>query len=190
MFTHLSTASSHTACILNEISGCVSRVPACTDQHNLFQALFDGVSPLSSRCSFPVHVTASALILSPTHSEILLLRHRRLNLWLQPGGHLESGETPLQGACREINEETGLRNDHLTLLFAEPVDFDVHRIGENTARSEPSHWHADLCYAMSTSSWQIDINDESHSFAWVSVHDDIVVNNPRFSRIITSIMSG
>jgi 8-oxo-dGTP pyrophosphatase MutT (NUDIX family) len=54
----------------------------------------------------PVHVTGSAIVAGPRG--VLLLRHRRLGIWLQPGGHLDAGETPWDAALREAAEETGL----------------------------------------------------------------------------------
>src|SRR3954468_9792440 len=41
--------------------------------------------------------------------EILLVRHKRLDLWLPVGGEVEAGETPLEAARRELREETGLQ---------------------------------------------------------------------------------
>jgi 8-oxo-dGTP pyrophosphatase MutT (NUDIX family) len=55
----------------------------------------------------PTHVTGSSLIVGPRG--VILHLHKRLGLWLQPGGHLEAGETPWDAARRESREETGLR---------------------------------------------------------------------------------
>lgn len=41
--------------------------------------------------------------------KLLLVRHRKLNLWLAPGGHLDYGELPHLGAEREVYEETGVK---------------------------------------------------------------------------------
>ncbi|EHR6977216.1 NUDIX hydrolase [Salmonella enterica] len=173
--------------ILDEIDGCLARVPLCRDQRERFIALFDGASPLASRRSFPVHVTASALILSPSRDDILLLKHRRFGLWLQPGGHLEPGETPLQAMYREILEETGIQRSQLVLLNPWAVDFNVHKIDANAARDEPAHWHADLCYALAADSLQVTLNEESRAFAWVPARDPAVVSNVRLSGILAGI---
>ncbi|MGI9018684.1 MAG: NUDIX hydrolase [Euzebya sp.] len=57
-----------------------------------------------------IHVTGSALVVGARG--IVLHRHKRLGLWLQPGGHLEKGEWPAQAALRESMEETGLALRH------------------------------------------------------------------------------
>ncbi|HGP2618729.1 TPA: NUDIX hydrolase [Salmonella enterica] len=187
MFTGITGNAGQNDGILDEIDGCLARVPLCRDQRERFIALFDGASPLASRRSFPVHVTASALILSPSRDDILLLKHRRFGLWLQPGGHLEPGETPLQAMYREILEETGIQRSQLVLLNPWAVDFNVHKIDANAARDEPAHWHADLCYALAADSLQVTLNEESRAFAWVPARDPVVVSNVRLSGILAGI---
>lgn len=71
----------------------------------------------------PVHVTASAIV-AGTRGVVLHL-HKRLGLWLQPGGHIEPGETPADGALREAREETGLVVSHPEAA-ARLVHVDVH----------------------------------------------------------------
>jgi 8-oxo-dGTP pyrophosphatase MutT (NUDIX family) len=70
----------------------------------------------------PEHVTASAFIISPLG--VVLHRHRLLDIWLQPGGHVEPGEQPAAAAAREAREETGLAAVHLEPPLL--VHVDVH----------------------------------------------------------------
>jgi len=64
------------------------------------------------RSTLPTHVTSSAVVLDPTSRRVLLHLHRRLDRWLQPGGHLEPGERPEDAAIRETLEETGIAVRH------------------------------------------------------------------------------
>jgi 8-oxo-dGTP pyrophosphatase MutT (NUDIX family) len=91
------------------------------------------------------HLTASAVIVAANGSRVLLVHHRRLDRWLQPGGHGELGE--VEGwlvALREALEETGVVG--LVRHAARPslLDVDVHRI---PARGDVlAHDHLDLRY--------------------------------------------
>jgi 8-oxo-dGTP pyrophosphatase MutT (NUDIX family) len=90
--------------------------------------------------SDPTHVTGSAIVVGPRG--VVLLRHKRLGLWLQPGGHVDPGETPWAAALREAHEETGL--DLVPARLDETgrpalVHVDVHPGGRG-------HLHLDLRY--------------------------------------------
>lgn len=90
--------------------------------------------------SDPVHVTGSAIVVGPRG--VVLLRHKRLGLWLQPGGHVDPGETPWEGALREAREETGLEVSFVEVdVDGVPplVHVDVHAGGRG-------HTHLDLRY--------------------------------------------
>lgn len=52
------------------------------------------------------HFTATAYVVA--RGKTLLLWHSRLRMWLPPGGHCEPNEDPVQAACRESLEESGL----------------------------------------------------------------------------------
>lgn len=67
---------------------------------------FDALADPFDEHADPVHVTGSAIVTGPRG--VVLLRHKRLGLWLQPGGHIDAGETPWDAALREAAEETGL----------------------------------------------------------------------------------
>jgi 8-oxo-dGTP pyrophosphatase MutT (NUDIX family) len=91
------------------------------------------------------HLTGSALVVSRSGQRVLLLHHRKLQRWLQPGGHADPGEqTGEQVALREAREETGLSELALHPDAPRPLDVDVHAI---PARGhEPAHRHLDLRY--------------------------------------------
>jgi 8-oxo-dGTP pyrophosphatase MutT (NUDIX family) len=84
------------------------------------------------------HVTGSAIIVS--ERGVLLLVHRRLGFWMQPGGHLDPGETPDAAAARETREETGLRARH-PADGPQLVHVDVHEAAAH-------HVHLDLRYLL------------------------------------------
>ena len=59
-----------------------------------------------------VHVTASAIVVSDAGDKVALHLHKRLGMWLQPGGHIEKGEDPSAAAVREATEELGIAVRH------------------------------------------------------------------------------
>ena len=91
------------------------------------------------------HFTGSAVVVSATGDRVLLLHHRKLDRWLQPGGHAEPGEREgAMVALREAREETGIEGLILHPAAPRPLDVDVHPI---PARGdEPAHRHLDLRY--------------------------------------------
>lgn len=77
-----------------------------------FLAVVPGLSDPCNEEAGDVHVTASAIVVADDGHKVALHLHKRLNMWLQPGGHIDAGETPAQGALREAYEETGLPVRH------------------------------------------------------------------------------
>jgi 8-oxo-dGTP pyrophosphatase MutT (NUDIX family) len=100
------------------------------------------------RRDLPLHVTASALIVHPPTSRVLLRWHQRQQAWLQVGGHGDPGESdPLAIARREAAEETGL--DDLVPWPDERLRHVV-IVDVPAGKGEPAHEHADLRYVMAT----------------------------------------
>lgn len=93
--------------------------------------------------------------------KVLLHWHRKLRMWLPPGGHIERDELPDEAAVREVLEETGVeveltgerRED-----VADPVQ--LHRpAGVQLENIGPGHQHIDLIY-FATPTNLTDIRDE------------------------------
>ena len=96
------------------------------------------------------HLTASAFVISHDGARVLLLHHRKLDRWLQPGGHGDPGEESGEAtALREAREETGLVALEIHPDAPRPLDVDVHRIPARGA--EPEHDHLDLRYLVRVS---------------------------------------
>ncbi len=111
------------------------------------------------------HITGSAWVLSPGGGSALLIHHKKLDRWLQPGGHVdESDGTVADTALREVTEECGLSG--LTLLSPRLFDVDVHEIPERG--HEPTHFHYDLRFAFRAASMDFDANLlEVKNIQWV-----------------------
>ena len=112
------------------------------------------------------HLTASAWIVDATRTRTLLTHHRKLNLWLQLGGHADGDPDLLAAALREAREESGLTR--LRAVSAGIFDLDRHRIPAR--KTEPEHWHYDLRFMFEADSTEpIAVSDESHDLAWVEL---------------------
>lgn len=115
------------------------------------ETLRDSEQPLISRKNFSGHITASAFVLDCTFSKILLVQHKNLNKYIQPGGHVDQMDESIYSAARrELEEETGF-TDAVFVPFDKsfsdvPIDIDIHTIPENLKKQEPEHIHVDFRY--------------------------------------------
>jgi len=115
----------------------------------------------------PGHFTASAFVVAPDGRRLLLIHHRRLRRWLQPGGHIEPGDVGvLAAARREVREETGVSDLRLVAL---PFDLDVHAIPP--AKGEPGHLHFDVRALFVAGSAQAVVGDGVTAVRWVPFDD-------------------
>jgi ADP-ribose pyrophosphatase YjhB (NUDIX family) len=105
--------------------------------------LSDASGDILSRATTPAHITSSLLILQGP--ALLTIWHPNLEMWIQPGGHVDPGETLHEAALREALEETGFS---CTLIDEMPFDIDCLFVPANPRKGEPDHWHIDFRYLM------------------------------------------
>ena len=104
--------------------------------------------------------------MSPDRSRLLLTHHRKLDKWLQLGGHADGDGDLLAVALREAREESGLAS--VRPLGAALFDFDRHRIPAR--RDEPDHWHFDFRFLIEADPAEpLTISSESRDLAWVEL---------------------
>jgi 8-oxo-dGTP pyrophosphatase MutT (NUDIX family) len=134
----------------------------------------------------PGHVTGSAFIVHPPTRRVLLHHHRRLDAWLQMGGHDEGEHDPRATALREGAEESGLAD--LVLLSPEVLDVDVHPIPPG--KGEPAHLHHDVRYAVATLAPDTILRDDAESIAlrWFTLDEAAAaMDDPDAARALARI---
>ena len=115
----------------------------------------------------PGHFTVSGFVVSPDRSSLLLIHHRRLDRWLQPGGHIDPEDaSPIAAAAREVTEETGVIVEP---ILPDLIDLDIHSIPPRAP--EPAHEHFDLRFAFQALSETLVVADEVHDAVWVPWED-------------------
>ena len=113
------------------------------------------------------HVTGSAWVVNAASTHVLLTHHRKLNRWLQLGGHSDGDHDPLRVACREAAEESGLA---VVPVSAALFDIDIHPIPAR--RDDPAHLHFDARFAVRVvGDERYRVSGESHALAWVGIDD-------------------
>ena len=112
------------------------------------------------------HVTGSAWVVNQAGTHVLLTHHKKLNRWLQLGGHADGNPDVLDVALREAEEESGLSG--FRVLSELPFDIDIHPIPQRG--NEAEHFHYDLRFALQTVDFEAyRVSDESHDLAWVNI---------------------
>jgi 8-oxo-dGTP pyrophosphatase MutT (NUDIX family) len=148
-------------------------------RHRFLVALGRLARPLDQNCD-PTHVTGSAIVTGP--AGVLLHLHKRLGLWLQPGGHIEPGETPWAAARREATEETGLLFEPWAGERPPLAHLDVHDGGRG-------HVHLDLRYLLTVTGDDRPrpAAGESEEVRWFAWPEAIAVADPGLGGLLRSI---
>ena len=139
-----------------------ARWPAESATIDRFLALLDDAEDPFLRDRLAGHFTASAWLVSADGGRALLTHHRKLDRWLQPGGHADGDVDLARVALKEAEEESGLR---ALALLPGLFDLDRHWIPEH--KGVPAHWHYDVRFVVHAGSDErFVVSDESHALAW------------------------
>ena len=146
---------------------------AAEEEHRLhILAHVDGCQAWWHRDTLPGHVTASGFVIDPAMERMLLHHHRKLDRWLQLGGHDEGEQDPARTVLREVEEESGL----VAAFFGDApsiFDLDVHSIP--ATGGTPAHNHLDVRFLLVADPRQPlrRLKEESLELGWFEFEDAI-----------------
>ena len=114
------------------------------------------------------HITGSAWVVNVAGTHVLLTHHRKLDKWLQLGGHADGCPDVLSVAEREVFEESGLEG--VVPIAAEIFDVDIHPIPAR--KDEAEHLHYDIRYLFRAGpNERYIVSEESHDLSWIAVEE-------------------
>jgi 8-oxo-dGTP pyrophosphatase MutT (NUDIX family) len=119
------------------------------------------------------HLTGSAWIVNAARTHTLLTHHRKLDKWLQLGGHADGDPDLLRVALKEAREESGLT--YLRPVHSTIFDVDRHLIPAR--KQEPAHYHYDLRFLIEADPREpLTVTNESNDLAWVELSHVTALN--------------
>lgn len=128
----------------------------------LFLGFLDSHDDVFERHHPPGHFTGSVWLVSGDGQRVLLTHHRKLQRWLQLGGHADGDADLARVALREAEEESGLFGLEVEQAI---FDLDRHRIPARGA--EPEHWHYDVRFVVrACAGEEVTVGEESLDLAW------------------------
>ncbi len=154
--------------ILAKLDGYLKTFPAERENVEQMVSFIESHTDCFERSLSTGHITGSAWLMDENYERALLTHHRKLDRWLQPGGHADGQSDVLAVAMREAEEESGLGK-------IEPVsdslfDIDIHMIPARG--NEAEHFHYDCRFLLrSVGSDQYSVSKESHDLAWIPLVD-------------------
>lgn len=178
-----------TSPLKNQLNNYLRYYPTEATPLKLLLKQFHEEVDLYDRKTLPGHITASGIVVED--EKILMIYHPFLGKWLQPGGHVDPGETPLIAARREIVEETGIPTKihpcHQQHIM--PIDINIHEIPANPKKQEPSHLHYDFRYLLQvdTSKERVAKMEADHEVAWKEVRE---INEENLANLLAKLEKG
>ena len=108
------------------------------------------------------HFTASSWLVNKDLSKILLIHHKKLDQWIQLGGHCDGDSDIRKVALKEACEESGI--DDIKILEENIFDIDMHLIPQ--IKQDAPHYHFDVRFLLQANNDKLTINEEAHSLEW------------------------
>jgi 8-oxo-dGTP pyrophosphatase MutT (NUDIX family) len=135
-----------------------------------------------SRKTLHGHITSSGFVVDASYQNVLMVWHRKLERWLQPGGHVEKEDASVyESAMREVEEETGHRAEP-SILGNIIFDVDVHEIPAR--KSEPAHKHLDIRFVFVAGE---KVGEPDHELKWLPVQEAVIDQDSSFVRALAKL---
>lgn len=156
----------HRRNLLEKLAQYQTRYPEEQSTIDRFHALISAHANCFDRDCWAGHITGSSWLVDPSANRLLLTHHRKLDMWLQLGGHSDGDPDSQAVAVREAQEESGLG---VRLMSPHIFDIDVHEIPAR--KSDPAHFHFDVRYALQADGDAFLVSEESLALAWVGIDE-------------------
>lgn len=154
------------AALRTQLADYARRHPEHAALADEFSTLLDDAENPFLRSRLAGHFTGSAWLVSADGERILLTHHRKLDRWLQLGGHADGERDLAKVALTEAEEESGLGG----LVLEDGVLFDIDKHWIPERKDVPGHWHYDARYVVrALGSEAFVVSEESLALAWRTV---------------------
>jgi 8-oxo-dGTP pyrophosphatase MutT (NUDIX family) len=162
-----------TPLLADQLQDYLRRWPAEYETVQVFLALLDDPLDPFLRERLAGHFTSGVWLVSADGAQVLMTHHRKLERWLQLGGHADGDTDMARVALKEAQEESGLPG--LSVEGDAIFDLDRHWIPER--KDVPGHWHYDVRYVVRAGTDErYAVSDESHDLAWRPIAE--LANDP------------
>jgi hypothetical protein len=138
------------------------------------------------RSSIKGHFTASAWVLNSSETHILLIHHKKLDMWLQLGGHTDGDKDLLRVSINEVLEESGLKS---VAPITDKI-FDIGVLKFPKYKSVEEHYHYDVRFLLKSTCDDVLVkNEESNDIRWFQAdHEYLPTQNPDIVRMLSKCL--